>query len=158
MLALYAMTSQVIAFAQATAQHRGNAKGLHRQPENLVNGIDLLDQAPGAPAELFHRAWVSALAAYNEAFGLVLVESLACGTPVVGMADGGVPEIVDRPGIGTLFDGSGEDLARALLETLELAEDPRTAERCRARAADFTTQRTATECVRLYEELIALLA
>ena len=121
-------------------------------------GIDLLDQAPGAPAELFHRAWVSALAAYNEAFGLVLVESLACGTPVVGMADGGVPEIVDRPGIGTLFDGSGEDLARALLETLELAEDPRTAERCRARAADFTTQRTATECVRLYEELIARLA
>ena len=118
-------------------------------------GIEIVEQTPAAPAELFHRGWVSALAAYNEAFGLVLVESLACGTPVVAMADGGVPEIVDRPEIGALFDGSGQDLARALLETLELAEDPGTADRCRARAADFTTQRTAAECVRLYEELIA---
>jgi phosphatidylinositol alpha-mannosyltransferase len=117
-------------------------------------GVELVEQTPGTPAELFHRAWVSALAAYNEAFGLVLVESLACGTPVVGMDDGGVPEIVDRPEVGRLFDGSREDLTRALLDALELAEDPASAAACRARAAAFTTARTAAESLRLYEELL----
>jgi glycosyltransferase involved in cell wall biosynthesis len=119
------------------------------------DGVELVEQTPGTPAELFHRAWVSALAAYNEAFGLVLVESLACGTPVIGMNDGGVPEIIDRDEVGRLFDGTGEDLTRALLEALDLAADPACADRCRARAAEFTTARTAEESVRLYEELIA---
>jgi glycosyltransferase involved in cell wall biosynthesis len=118
-------------------------------------GVELLDQAPGTPALLFQRAWVSALAAYNEAFGLVLVESLACGTPAAGMDDGGVPEIVDRPSVGRLFDGGEDGLVRALLETLELAHDPSTAAHCRSRAADFTTAGTAAGCVALYEELIA---
>jgi glycosyltransferase involved in cell wall biosynthesis len=120
-----------------------------------VDGVELVEQTPGAPAAMFHRAWVSALAAYNEAFGLVLVESLACGTPAVGMADGGVPEILHRPDVGRLFDGSEHGLTRALLEALELAEDPATADRCRTRAADFTTARTAAGCLRLYEELLA---
>jgi phosphatidylinositol alpha-mannosyltransferase len=117
-------------------------------------GVELVEQSPGAPAELFHRAWVSALAAYNEAFGLVLVESLACGTPVVGMDDGGVPEIIDRDEVGRLFDGTVEHLTRALLEALELAGDSATADRCRVRAANFTTARTAQESLRLYRELI----
>ncbi|MEA2441395.1 MAG: D-inositol-3-phosphate glycosyltransferase, partial [Thermoleophilaceae bacterium] len=119
-----------------------------------VDGVELVEQTPGTPAELFHRTWVSALAAYNEAFGLVLVESLACGAPAVGMNDGGVPEIIDDNGIGRLFDGSQEDLTRALLEALDLAADPGTADRCRARAAEFTTARTAEDSLRLYEELL----
>jgi glycosyltransferase involved in cell wall biosynthesis len=126
------------------------ARALEEEP-----GVELVDQTPSAPTAIFHRAWVSALAAYNEAFGLVLVESLACGTPAVGMNDGGVPEIIDNPHVGRLFDGSQEDLTRALLESLDLAAEPAAAEHCRARAADFTTERTAAECLQLYEELIA---
>jgi glycosyltransferase involved in cell wall biosynthesis len=118
------------------------------------DGVELVDQTPGTPAALFHRAWVSALASYNEAFGLVLVESLACGTPAVGMDDGGVPEIIDRPEVGRLFDGEEDSLTRALLETLDLAADESSAERCRARAGQFTTARTATESLQLYEELL----
>ena len=130
-----------------------------RDPANVralqaEEGVELVEQTPRTPVELFHRAWVSALAAYNEAFGLVLVESLACGTPVVGMDDGGVPEIVDRPEVGRLFDGSREDLVRALVEGLELAAEPATAAACRSRAANFTTARTAAESLRLYEELL----
>jgi glycosyltransferase involved in cell wall biosynthesis len=117
------------------------------------DGVELVEQTPEAPAHLFADAWASALAAYNEAFGLVLVESLACGTPAVGMDDGGVPEIIDRPEVGRLFDGSEEDLARALLEALDLADDPATAQHCRARAESFSTARTAAECLRIYEEL-----
>ena len=36
------------------------------------------------------RAWISALCSYREAFGLVLVESLASGTPIVAIANSGL--------------------------------------------------------------------
>jgi glycosyltransferase involved in cell wall biosynthesis len=120
-----------------------------------AEGVELVEPGTGAVAELFRSGWVSALASHNEAFGLVLVEALACGTPVVGSRDGGVPEIVDRPEVGRLFDtGDERDLARALLEALELAEVPGTREACRARAEQFSTARTAAGYESLYRELL----
>jgi glycosyltransferase involved in cell wall biosynthesis len=100
-------------------------------------------------------AWVSALPAQNEAFGLVLLEALACGTPVVGYADAAIPELIDSPEIGRLFDRLEPDaLAAALLETLELAEQPETRSRCRARAEELSSQRCADRYLALYEELL----
>lgn len=85
-----------------------------------------------------------------------MVESLATGTPVVAAAEGGPGEILDRDGIGALFNEAEPGaVARALLEGLELADDPSTAERARARAADFTSERAAAEHEQLYEELLA---
>ncbi|MGZ4203020.1 MAG: glycosyltransferase family 4 protein, partial [Thermoleophilaceae bacterium] len=47
------------------------------------DGIELIDPVddPRDLAPRYASAWVSALTAYREAFGLVLVEALACGTP-----------------------------------------------------------------------------
>jgi glycosyltransferase involved in cell wall biosynthesis len=119
-------------------------------------GIEFFERRPGAAADVFAEAWVSALPSYDEAFGLVVVESLASGTPVVAAAEGGPAEILDREGIGTLFaEPTPEAVARALLDGLELAEDKGTEDRARARAADFSAERTATEHERLYEELLA---
>jgi glycosyltransferase involved in cell wall biosynthesis len=117
-------------------------------------GVEFFAMRPDAAAAEFRAAWVSGLASYNEAFGLVLVESLACGTPVFGMRDGGVPEIVDRPEVGRLFEGDDErDVARAVLEALELADDPGTAAACRARAEAFSTLAGARAYASLYAEL-----
>ncbi|MHB8682489.1 MAG: glycosyltransferase family 4 protein, partial [Acidimicrobiales bacterium] len=44
-------------------------------------------------ADLYRRASVSALLSVGEAFGLVVVESLAAGTPVVGARHGAIPEV-----------------------------------------------------------------
>jgi glycosyltransferase involved in cell wall biosynthesis len=120
-----------------------------------VDGVELFEPGPDAVAPIFQRAWVTALAAYNEAFGLVLVESLACGTPVVAARDGAVPEIVDRPEVGRLFEGGADSLAQALLEGLDLAGDSSTAGACRTRAEDFPAARCAAEHVALYRELLA---
>jgi glycosyltransferase involved in cell wall biosynthesis len=107
-------------------------------------------------ARAYGEAWVAVLPSMDEAFGLVLVEALACGTPVVGYAHGGIPEVIDRPQIGELFssmDAGG--LARALLDALELAPDPRTATYCRARAEELSAERCVDSYVALYRKLLA---
>jgi phosphatidylinositol alpha-mannosyltransferase len=78
----------------------------------------------------YGRAWATVLPAHAEAFGLVLVESLACGTPVVALDEGGPTEIV-RPGIGALATATATDLARACEEAVDLAANPSTAASCR---------------------------
>lgn len=122
-----------------------------------LDGVSFFEprERPEDLAPLFRSAWVSALSAYNEAFGLVLAEALACGTPGVGTRDGGIPEIIDRDEVGRLFAPDDEDdLARALLEALELAEDPATARACRASAERFSSTRFVRAHEELYRELL----
>ncbi len=88
-----------------------------------------------ALAAAYRSASATVLPSDDEAFGLVLVESLAAGTPVVAARSGACPEIVDDERVGRLFEpGDPADLARALAEAIELASDPATAEACREHA------------------------
>ena len=129
-----------------------------RDPRRVPAGdgieiADLDDRA--ALAAAYRSAWVSALPSLGEAFGLVLAEALACGTPAVASRLGGMPEVIgDDTRVGRVFDGDDPAaLARALLEALELAEDPDTAAACRARAEQFSTDRCTESYLELYREL-----
>ena len=128
-----------------------------RRAYESLPGVSFFDPVaePGELAPVYRRAWVSALTAYDEAFGLVLAEALACGTPIVGTGDGGIPEIAaGDDGVARLFGRDDEDgLVRALLEALELAAEPGTAERCRARGERFGTDRFVDEHLRVYRDL-----
>jgi glycosyltransferase involved in cell wall biosynthesis len=121
------------------------------------DGVELADvDDRSALAAAYRDAWVAALPSLGEAFGLVLVEAMACGTPVVGTDDGAIPEIVDRLEVGRLFrHDDTASLAEALLEALELAEDPGTRDACRARAQDFSIERCGQAYEALYRELLA---
>lgn len=118
-------------------------------------GIELSDARSDEVVDLYRRAWVSALPSVNEAFGLVVAEALACGTPAVASSGFGPAEIIDRPEVGRLFDGDDERaLARALLEALDLAHDRATVQACVDRAAEFGTEAATAAHEELYAELL----
>ncbi len=53
---------------------------------------------------------------WNEPFGLVMVEAMACGTPVFALPGGSVPEVV-RPGISGAISLSAEEMADTVRNT-----------------------------------------
>jgi glycosyltransferase involved in cell wall biosynthesis len=87
---------------------------------------------------------------WAEPFGLVMIEALATGTPVVATPAGAAPEIVDNGVTGFLRDG-WRPLAAALLAAADL---DRTA--CRGAALErFDTERMVRRHIRLYTDLLA---
>jgi glycosyltransferase involved in cell wall biosynthesis len=57
--------------------------------------------------------------AYPEPFGLVMVEAMACGTPVAAFGVGAVPEVVEQ-GVSGCWVSPGEGLARAVQGAIQL--------------------------------------
>lgn len=130
----------------------GRARRVEAADENIVL-VDVGDRAD--LAREYRGAWVSALPSVNEPAGLALLESMACGTPVVARRSGGHPEIVDRDGVGLLYDGGPQELADALLRGLDLAGGQATGPACRARAEELTTRSCVDRYEALYAELLA---
>lgn len=111
----------------------------------------------GGDAELrsaYAEAWVSALPAHDEPFGLVLIESMACGTPALGEADGGIPEVIGDGEQGGLVSGGAAEWARALTEALNAAPTEAQAKAARRRADEFSIQRCVEGYAALYRCLL----
>jgi glycosyltransferase involved in cell wall biosynthesis len=88
---------------------------------------------------------------WDEPYGLVVAESLACGTPVAAIARGAIPELVD-PGCGRLAPtGDSEALAAAVRAATTL--DRATVRRRAVEHCSIDTMLTNYE--RLYEQLTA---
>jgi glycosyltransferase involved in cell wall biosynthesis len=102
--------------------------------------------------ERYGRAWVTCLPSTHDSFGMALVESLACGTPLVTTTHGAPKELVDRGVTGEVCEPNDpEDLARACLRAFALARRPETAAACRRSAEPFDWDLgLAPLCERLY--------
>jgi glycosyltransferase involved in cell wall biosynthesis len=86
---------------------------------------------------------------WPEPFGLVMVESMACGTPVVATRQGAVPEVIEQGRSGIIVDSPAE-LAEAVNQAVTL--DPH---ECRASAIErFSPARMVDDYVAAYQRML----
>lgn len=87
---------------------------------------------------------------FDEPFGLSVVEAMACGTPVIAMRRGSMPEIIEHGRAGFLVD--------SLEEAAVAVERAGTLERGAARESAqrrFSVDRMAEDYLRLYQAILA---
>jgi glycosyltransferase involved in cell wall biosynthesis len=124
--------------------HREVKPLLEQDHARLVGEVDgqAKDQFLGqAAALLFPIRW-------PEPFGLVMVEALACGTPVIALRAGSVPEVIEHGVTGYICD-SEDELVEAIGRIGEL-------DRARCREATerrFSPRRMAEQYEHLYAQL-----
>ena len=108
--------------------------------------------AADAQPERYGRAWVTCLPSTHDSFGMALLESLACGTPLVTTTHSAPQELVREGVTGVLCaPADPHALADACLRGLALARRPETAETCRASAQPYDWDAgLAPLCERLY--------
>lgn len=92
----------------------------------------------GAAALLFPIDW-------EEPFGLVMIEAMACGTPVIAFRRGSVPEVMENGVTGFIVD----DVDEAVRAAMMVAEIDRSGVR-RTFERRFTVERMARDYVDLY--------
>lgn len=102
--------------------------------------IKLLSQAA---AVLFPIQW-------DEHFGLVMIESMACGTPVVAIRRGSVPEVIDT-GITGYYCDQPDDLPGLVKQAL-LLDRKKVREHAELR---FSTSRMADDYLDFYSRVVA---
>jgi glycosyltransferase involved in cell wall biosynthesis len=82
-------------------------------------------------------------------FGLVMIEAMACGTPVIAFPSGSVPEVLENEVTGFIVEGE----AQAVEAVAKIGQIDRRGVRARFEER-FTAKRMAEKYVRHYEMLL----
>ena len=117
----------------------------HRDVEFVgeVNAKEKTEFLQGASALLFPIDW-------PEPFGLVMIEAMACGAPVVAWNRGSVPEVIDEGLTGFIVE-SDEEAVAAIARCHDFDRQA-----CRRRFEErFLAKRMAGDYLQLYESIIA---
>jgi glycosyltransferase involved in cell wall biosynthesis len=127
-------------FGQFVEPYLGPAHGIEYLGE--VNHGQKVELLQDARVTLFPIEW-------EEPFGLVMIESMACGTPVIATRWGAVPEVIEDGRSGIIVDDYRQ-IAGALEEADKLV--PR---ECRRYAEErFAPERMVADYVSAYEAAI----
>lgn len=135
-------------------------EGLRRLADEYGIGRQVSFRGPVAQTDLpayYSAADVCVMPSRYETFGLVILESLACGTPVIATREGCAEEVI-RPGEnGWLLDGPSAPQLSGLLQRLAALPGGGASFRSRAcsSAAGFTWAATASRLAQEYRSLVS---
>lgn len=120
------------------------------RPLLSLPGVEFIGEIDDAQKSAFLSGAIALLVPIDwpEPFGLVMIEAMACGTPVIGYGRGSVPEVVENGLTGFVV----EDEAGAVAAIGRAADLPRA--RIRRRFEErFTARRMAEEYLEVYESV-----
>ncbi len=124
---------------------------------DLQSQVDLLGFVTGEKlAELYALCDVFLLPSWEEAFGIVYLEAMANGKPVIGCLGEGIEDFVEHKKTGWLVKPRDVDsLVEALDYLLSNPEEARAiGERARQVALQYTWERNAERTIEVYKELL----
>lgn len=134
-------------------QDRAEETYFERAVQPLIDGTSVTYVGPVNQAQ--KRAFLKEAAAlifpieWDEPFGLVMIEAMASGTPVLALRRGSVAEVVD-PGVTGFYADSVEELAALVPRALAL---DRRAVREHAKRR-FSHERMVDDYIRLYSSVL----
>ncbi len=104
--------------------------------------------------EILNRSKVLVLPSKKEGFGMVLLEAMACGTPVIARDIPGVNEIVEDGHNGLLFKKDEEltDLIERIIENKDLRD--KLVKNGLKTVKNFTWTKTAERVLEVYREIL----
>ena len=118
----------------------------------LAEQVHFAGLVPNAELSRWYSAAdVLVLGSSREGWPNVLLEAMACGTPVVATAVGGIPEVVQDVAIGRLVANREPAAFAAAIHDLLASQPDR--ERVRAYAEGFSWDRTSQDQAQLFESL-----
>jgi glycosyltransferase involved in cell wall biosynthesis len=119
---------------------------------HLVDGIEYMGEVThGEKVELLQNARATLFPIeWEEPFGLVMIEAMACGTPVIATRWGAVPEVIEDGRSGIIVDHY-----REMPAALERADKLEPLELRRYVVEEFSPERMVRDYVRAYESAIS---
>lgn len=105
--------------------------------------------------KMYNIADVSVVPSRTEPFGLVAIEALACGTPVVGTNQGGLPDFIDSK-VGRLVEVEDDlELADAIMKELKHSDKAARGAYCAEYAVKgFSLEHSIKAVETLYKEIL----
>jgi glycosyltransferase involved in cell wall biosynthesis len=127
-------------------------------PSQLPDGVTILRDWPNAAVREAMRRCLALVAPslLPEPFGIVVVEALASGRPVVASAIGGIPEIVSQEVEGLLVKPGDSRALTAALERISCDAELREslAGNARRRATDYAPAAVVPRLEAVYEDIV----
>jgi glycogen(starch) synthase len=126
-------------------------------------GVDDICDFPGFVPDdqlraLLHRATLAVIPSLYEPFGIVALEAMAAGAPVVAAASGGLAEVIDSTGAGVLFPPGDAGALSGILRRLLADQDALVALQRTAHAllsSHYTWDAVAALTLPAYSEAVA---